>query len=319
MTVPALRGAATLHAAAVLLLAYAVAAPVRAAEDIEYVAEHVAEVPMDNRFGTLPVWSSAVERDGPWSFAGQAGYASTNAGNLDVAGPMFSVAASRALDRRWSVGAFAFLDKLDLSGDRDVRPLQTLFSPDTPFARPVLARFDDLDGRLRHYGGGLWLALSSDSGRLGVHRWVAGLLWQQIELRDYRLTYHLLEGESAGLSGQIDFDTDYSHVTPFVGLELPRIGPLWAFSPHILAALPIPRHGVVGHITGPGFDLRGDTDSAGAGKHFGDMSLTIGFDVTYLPAHFTVDIGTLLTQRLLEPVINKGIEANWVLSCQWRF
>lgn len=76
---------------------------------------------------------------------------------------------------------------------------------------------------------------------------------------------------------------------------------------------------MVGHITGPGFDLRGNTEAAGYGKHIGDPSLTFGLDITYLPAHFTVDVGALLTQRLLEPFINKGIEANWLLSCQWRF
>ena len=68
-----------------------------------------------------------------------------------------------------------------------------------------------------------------------------------------------------------------------------------------------------------GFDLRGNTAAAGYGKHIGDPSLTFGLDITYLPAHFTVDVGALLTQRLLEPFINKGIEANWLLSCQWRF
>lgn len=305
--------------ALVLLLATAPAAVARDAEDIEFVQEHIAEVPMDNRFAILPVWNSVGASEQPWSFAGQAATAKTTVGNLQAAGPMFSVAASRTLGRGWSLGALVFYDKLDLTGDRDVRPLQTRFSPNTPFERPVLASFDDLDGRMRHYGGGLHFALDSDSGWLGVHRWVGGVLWQRVELRDYRLTYRLLEGPSTGLTGQIDFDADYSHVTPFAGLELPRIGERWAFSPHLLAAMPIPRRAVVGHITGPGFDLRGDTAEAGAGKHFGDPSVTLGLDVTYLPARLSVDIGTLLTQRLVEPVIHRGIEANWVLSCQWRF
>jgi len=87
----------------------------------------------------------------------------------------------------------------------------------------------------------------------------------------------------------------------------------------VLAAWPNPRRGVVGHIMGPGFDLRGDQEQAGAGAHFGDPSITLGFDVTYLPAHLTVDIGTLVTQALVEPVVHKGIETNLVISCLWRF
>ena len=309
----------TSFALLVLVLATAPAAIAAAAEDLEFVQEHIAEVPMDNRFAVLPVWNSVGASERLWSFAGQVAMAQTLVGNLEAAGPMISAAATRALDRRWSLGALAFYDKLDLTGDHEVRPLETLFSPNTPFARPVLASFDDLDGRMLDYGVGLHVAIDSDSGWLGVHRWVGGVLWQRVELRDYRLTYRLLEGPSAGLTGQIDFDADYSHVTPFVGLELPRIGARWAVSPHVLVALPLPRRGVVGHITGPGFDLRGDTADVGQGKHFGDPSVTIGLDVTYLPARLSVDIGTLLTQRFVEPIIHKGIEANWVLSCRREF
>jgi hypothetical protein len=31
-----------------------------------------------------------------------------------------------------------------------------------------------------------------------------------------------------------------------------------------------------------------------------------------------VDVGTALTQALLEPVIHKGIDQNWVLSVRWQ-
>ena len=79
------------------------------------------------------------------------------------------------------------------------------------------------------------------------------------------------------------------------------------------------RYRVVGHITGPGFDLHGDTEEAGQGKHFGDPWISLGLDVTYLPANLTVDVGTLLTQRLIEPLVHKGIDADWVISFQLRF
>lgn len=295
--------------------------PFRAAavEDIEYVAEHLAEVPMDNRFASLPVWGAEGETTRPWTYVVQGAYARTTTGNLEVAGPMLAAAASRTIGSKWNLGAFLFFDPLSLSGNNDERPLQTLFAPATPFRRPVPARFNHLDGTLRDYGAGLRLTLSMESGWLGSYRFVGGLMWQRVELRDYRLDYQLLEGPDAGLRGQIDFDADYEHISPFVGIELPRAGKTWASAPHVLAAWPNPRRGVVGHITGPGFDLHGDQDSAGQGSHFGDPSITIGWDVTYLPAHFAIDVGTLLTQRLVEPVIHKGIETNWLLSCQWRF
>jgi hypothetical protein len=301
------------------LLACAHVANVCAVEDIEFVAEHLAEVPMDNRYATLPIWRSTAELARPWSYSAQVGVSSTSSGNLNNAGPLFSVAVTRVLTSRWDTGAVIFADTTELSGDADERPLQTDFSPDTPLPLPVAARFDDLDGRMRHYGGGPYVALSANTRWLGEQRWVGGLLWQQVELRDYRLTYHVLEGPALGVSGQIAFDADYKYVTPFVGLELPRRWTRWSVSPHVLAAWPFSKRSVVGHITGPGFDLHGDTESAGEGTHIGDPSLTMGFDVTYLPAHLSIDVGALVMQYLIEPYVNKGIETNWVLSCQWRF
>jgi hypothetical protein len=232
---------------------------------------------------------------------------------------MLSAAVAHPLSAGWTVGSFVFLDVLSLSGENDLRPLQTLFSPHTPIERPIEARFEGLDGKTHHYGVGLNVSLERDNGWLGAHRWVGGLLWESIELRDYRFDYQVLEGASAGMRGQIDFDADYRHVTPFVGFELPRQRTHWAFSPHALMTWPVPRRGVTGHITGPGFDLRGDTEDVGEGKHFGDPSLTLGLNVTYLPAHLSFDIGALITQRLFEPLIHDGVESNWVASFQWQY
>lgn len=290
-----------------------------AAEDIEFVAEHLPEVAMDNRYAALPVFSESSGSADSTSVGVQAGYASTATGELKIAGPMLSISFTQTLNSNWTLGSFLFLDELHLSGDKDLRPLQTLFSPDTPIERPVAASFDNLDGNMRHYGIGLNLSLTRDRGWLGAHRWVGGLLWEQIDLSSYRFDYEVLEGPSRGTRGQIDFDAQYRHITPFIGLELPRLSSHWAFSPHFLIAWPLPRRGVTGHITGPGFDLAGDTEDVGNGKHFGDPSLTIGFNVTYLPANLSFDVGALITQRLLEPLIHEGVEANWIASLQWRY
>lgn len=291
--------------------------PAAAKEDIEFVAEHLPEVAMDNRYATLPVWGATRASDG-WSFASQAAYARTSTGNLSLDGPMFAAAAWRALSSRWSVGVFGFADTLSFSGRNEQRPLQTLFAPSTPIARPVDASFEDLGGTMRHYGAGVAAAMASDRGWLGDHRWVGGVLFEQIGLRDYGSNFTILAGESAGTRGRIDFDNDYRHVTPFVGLQLVRERNDWALSPHALFALPLPRRGVVGHIQTAQFDIHGDTADVGNGKHFGDPSVTLGLDLTYRPAHLSFDVGTVLTQAVLEPRIHKGVDSNWVLSVRWQ-
>jgi hypothetical protein len=273
---------------------------------------------MDNRYATLPVWTATTANpDDGWTFAAQGSFSQAGSGDLEVAGPMLSFAVSRALASRWTVTALGFADKLNLSGG-DERDLQTLFAPSTPIARQVAASFDVLDGRVNHYGAGFALSTTSDRGWLGAHRWVAGLLYESVELRDYRWNFTILEGPDAGTRGQIDFDNDYRHFTPFAGLQIERERGDWSFSPHALFALPLPRRGVVGHIQTDEFDIHGDTAEAGTGKHFGDPSLTLGFDITYRPAHLSVDVGTVLTQALIEPYVHKGIDRSWVLSVRWQ-
>jgi len=274
---------------------------------------------MDNRYATLPVFGALDEETGKWSFGVQGAWTSTRTGELSSSGVLFAVFAKRSLSDRWALAAFGFMDTLSLTGEDDHRPLQTLFAPTTPIHRPVDAVFDNLDGTLRHFGGGLNVSLATLDSWIGAYRWTAGVLWERVELHDYRMDYQILEGPSAGITGQIDFDADYVHVTPFMGLELPRQWRQWAVNPHVLIAVPQPRRGMQGHISGPGFDLHGDTEEAGNGTPFGDPSLTLGLGVSYVPAHLTFDLGTVLTQRFLEPLFHEGIEANWVLSCQWQY
>jgi hypothetical protein len=294
-----------------------------AKEDIEFVAEHLPEVAMDNRYATLPVWSGAQSDkqsgEQPWSFAAQAGWSDIRTGELDLSGPMLSFGVRRSLSPQWLLGAFAFYDDLSFGTATEQRQLQTLFAPTDPIQRPVDATFTALGGSTLDAGLGMYAAHSGSTRWLGQHRWVAGLIWQKVRLRDYAFDYRIEAGPSRDVTGRIDFDADYEHVTPFVGFEWPRALTQWAISPHVLLAVPLPRRGFQGHITGPGFDIHGDTADVGMGKHFGDPSVTLGLDVTYTPWRLTVDLGTTLTQWLLEPHIHKGIEQNWILSAQWRY
>jgi hypothetical protein len=287
---------------------------VEAKEDLEFVQEHLPEVAMDNRYGTLPVWSSTAATDRPFGVSIQTAFSSTGAGNLRMSGPMFAIGAHRRVNERWSVGALAFYDPLRLSCKREQRDLQTLFAPDTPITRPVAAEFSGLEGSAIDLGVGVSVAWRSDAGFLGEHRWIGGVLWQQLELKDYRFDYRIVSGPQSGITGTIDFDAQYAHIVPFAGLELPRDFGRWTTNAHALVAYPLPRRGIVGHITGPKFDIRGDTAEAGNGKHFGDPSVTFGYTVTYEPAHVSFDVGLLLTQGVLESWIHRGIERNILLS-----
>lgn len=144
-------------------------------------------------------------------------------------------------------------------------------------------------------------------------------MWQQFKLRDYRFDYRVLDGPDAGVIGSLDYSATYTHVSPFLGLAFPRSSGNWRLTPHAQFAMPLPRRGMAGRITGPGFDLAGNQADNGAGKHFGDPSVTLGFDVTYSPWDLTIDFGSTFSQALLEPKIHEGVEHDLVLTGYWTF
>ncbi len=288
-----------------------------ALESFEFIAEHVPEVAMDNRFATLPIWSEPSAD--AWDFVVQGAAARTRSGAVVLDGAMFSIAALRALDERWAISTFAFWDELEFSGTRDQRPLATVFTT-TPLALPAAALFTNIRGTYRNVGAGLAFKRKQNAGWMGERQWAVGALLQRVTLRGYQADYRVLDGASAGAAGLVDYSGTYTHLTPFVGMAWPREWGGWQVLPHTQFALPIPRRGIQGRITGPSFDITGNTETAGRGsKHFGDASLTFGLDVTYQPWGLTVDIGTVITQALMEPAIHKGINENWVISVYKKF
>jgi hypothetical protein len=73
-----------LHFAVTLLVCGASSARAEV-EDLEFVAEHLGEVAMDNRYAALPIWPS--QSTAAWRRTVQAGYSETRTGELELAGP----------------------------------------------------------------------------------------------------------------------------------------------------------------------------------------------------------------------------------------
>ena len=299
------------------LLATFMAAPAALAatpEDIGFVSEHLPEIAMDNRYAQLPLWVNCTEQGYCPSF--NVGYASTHSQTLSIDGPMFSLGLTHDVGP-WEITGFAFYDPLTLASGTERRPLDVDFVSGVPYQLPAPAKFSGLHGSADDMGLGVALRRDASLPWLGQFTWTAGLLWQQMSLRDYRYDYRILEGPDAGSAGQIGYDADYRHFVPFAGMAWPRHGERWAYAPHFQVAMPLPRRGMDGRITGPGFDLAGNQADNGAGKHFGDPSVTIGFDVTYLPWNLTFDLGTAVSQYLLEPKIHEGVDHDLLFTVRW--
>jgi hypothetical protein len=302
-------------AAALLLLP--LASPVHASESLEFVQEHLPETAMDNRYASLPLWNACVDEQA-YCYGLNAGYAQTHTGTLSLDGPMLSLSLTRPVGERLQLTGFVFFDDFVLAGGTEHRPLELLFA-NPPLAMPVPAEFTGLDGSARDVGLGVALSGTADWRWLPRMEWSAGLMWQQFTLSDYRFDYLITDGPDAATIGTVDYSATYAHISPFFGAAWRRSRGNWHYAPHVQFALPLPRRGIQGRITGPGFDMSGDTAENGNGKHFGDPSVTIGFNVTYEPWDLTVDLGSTITQALLEPMIHQGVQRNLMLSACWTF
>ena len=293
---------------------YLLLAPVsQSTESIEFVQEHLAEIAMDNRYASLPLWNACINEEEAYCFAVNAGYARTYSGTLSIDGPMLSLSVGRPVGETLQLTGFVFFDDFILAGGTEHRPLEVLFAS-PPLALPEQAEFTGLDGSARDIGLGIALNGTADWGWLPRMEWSAGLMWQQFKLSDYRFDYLIIEGSDAGKTGTLDYSASYAHISPFFGAAWRRSRGVWQYAPHVQFALPLPRRGVEGRITGPGFDMAGNTADNGNGKHFGDPSVTIGFNVTYEPWNLTVDLGSTITQALLEPKVHEGVQHNFMFS-----
>lgn len=287
-----------------------------AKEDIAFVAEHLPEVAMDNRYAILPLWTQPVlHREGYWRFGAGMGYTRIRTGALSLGGGMLTLNAQREL-AGWQLNLFVFRDDLAFSGATEQRALNEPFVHAPP-AMPVAAEFSNLGGSMLDSGAGVSLRRHFDRSWFGALDVSIALLGQSVQLENYGLEYRVLEGPDADAAGRIGFSGTYNHIVPVFGIAKSWPSANWNFSPHAQFALPLPRRGVVGQISGPGFDLAGDSDTNGEGKHFGDPSVTLGFDATYAPWNLTFDVGSIISQAVAEPFIHKGIDSNWVVSARW--
>lgn len=293
-----------------------IAASAQAKEDLEYVSEHLPEGAMNYRYATLPVWGPAGEH---WQVSAQGAWARSRTGGLGLSGPLGALAATRRLSSNWTVTGFGFYDRLRFSGTDEERPLRVRFANDVPLGLPADARFERLGGTSTDYGLGLMLGYEMSRGWLADWRFSFGASVQNLTLDNYASRYRLLSGPSAGASGLIDYSGSYRFASLLAGLSRRYQRGDWAWTPHALFAMPFPRRGVKGRITGDGFDIRGDTADAGAGRHYGDATLALGLDLEYRPWQLSFDLGALVSQPLLEPTMHKGIDSSLLLSIGVRF
>lgn len=300
---------------AVLWMLFTVATSACAAtEDMDFVAEHLPEAAMDNRALSLPVNYAGNIAENDWSAQFGALASRIESGNLRLSGPGVGIGLRRQLSRNWGALGVAFFDRLSFSGDTEQRPVAPIFSTSFPVSLPADATLRNQRGDVRQWGVGLGARYQPEGRPYSI---TLGIARERVRLEGYRVDYRLTSGPSADTTGTLDYSAEYPYWLPFATFEWRITHADWQFSPRFSAGVPVPTWGWRGRISGPGFDVAGDTEKIGRGRHMGDSFGGFGFGITYSPWKLTVDAGALLNQMLLEQRIHEGVDRTWLLNFTW--
>lgn len=286
---------------AAVLVVLAMSTQAVAEEELGFTAEHMIEAQMDARYMALPEIELPTSDTGRTRFG--TGYMTTSGGPTTSANLLLDVQRYKPLAKheRWAVVLGGFVDLIQFDGTGGPVTIDPNFlstSPvDTPFAADVL----DVSGNALHMGASVAAArqISASSA------WQAGIMLEHYDVDEYKVAFRT-DGP-ARFEGELDYAGTYDSVTPFVAFRhvFPRRSERYTFSSRALLAWPVPRRGFHGQISGPGFRVEGDSETAGTGRHIPDGFAGVGFAIESAARRWRVDVGASLWLYLAE---NKGHE-----------
>ncbi len=274
-----------------------------AAESIDYVAEHLLEVPMDARYQAFP---QSPEDLSQAETRLQLGYAECGGSRMQNAVPMFSLQYYYPLKGRWSLLLGTFWDKYQISGNRGSAFAEPIYGDVPQLPKSFNVNMTAVTGDGSHYGVSFAVNYHyRDNLNLQL-----GLALERLDVDRFRVEFDTVDLEN-NFSGTLDYQAAYNIVTPYTALEWQPgfiIRHNIASRFRVLFALPLPRVGFIGRVSGPDFDVEGDAKAAGYGAHIPDPYLAIGYTLEHKSSGWRVDIAAPLYTRLYEPVAHREID-----------
>lgn len=274
---------------------------VRAEESIEYVAEHLLEVPMDSRALAFPLTPTNTQNN---EARFQLGYGNYTAGKLNNTVPMLGGQYFFSLNESWGLLAGAFYDRYQFSGKRGeaIGEVLVVNAPEAPnkFNVDIM----DISGSGKYSGGSLALTLKSDN----AWRWQFGYEKSNIDIKKFKVDFNTTN-LTDNFFGSFDYASHYSINTLYVGVEVSPyiLTENISCSPHLIIVRNSPRVGFQGRFTGPTFDYSGNTATNGRGKHIPDNYMGAGLSFEQISSGVRVDLGATIYTYALEPAGHKGI------------
>lgn len=286
--------------------------------DLDFTVEHLLEVTMDSRFASVP--AAAVDYDrGVWTGAMTAGWQSAGSKGLDIEGSLIAGTIGLGFAPGRGIELTGFYDQASFSGTEREHVLRTVWSRDVPLDLPQRAQISNPTGDVSSWGAGVaYVRQLGENARGRRWTWRVGVLYDQLEVKDVQMRYRLVSGAFEGTEGQVDYSAKYSYTTPWAEGEIRwALGGGWEIAPHVSAFYPLPRRGFAGRITGPGFDVAGDSGDLGT-KPMGDPYVGFGVRLDSRRSGLGIDLGATAFQAFAEGLVHEGIETSILVLVSWQ-
>jgi hypothetical protein len=283
-------------------------------EPLDFQAEHAIEGAMNHRLAQFLTTGDEIE-PGRFNLAAGLGWGSAASSAFDLDGGMISLAAARGLAGGGGLELTGFFDRFDLSGAGGTQELDLKWTNEVPLEFPQLADTRNPQGQVTHWGAGLaWVTAVHGKHR---RRWRFGLLYSRVQVDSFTIEYRLQSARE--ISGLIDYSASYDYVWPWFDIEANwNLGSRWKMVPHAAFFFPAPQTGFIARMTGPGFDVSGDTDTASGIAHMGDAHPALGLRFDHRSSGLSVDVGATVYNLIAEPVDHPGVDQAITLQIVWR-
>ena len=278
------------------------------AEGLDFVAEHLLEVPMDLRYESHPKTPIDLTKR---EMRVDAGYGNVGGNKMVNELAMIGFSEYFPLENQHGLMLDIFYDQFGFSGSRGAAYLTPSFGKPDYLPNQFDVNVNNVSGDGFHAGISATYVIGFDSGA----RLQTGLLIEKLDIGKYQVQFSTTN-LVADFDGFVDYAASYSSYTPFVVYEGKHRTHWsnWTSGPSAVFALPLPRKGFAGRFSGADFDYQNDTSALGNGKHIPDGYFGVGYFLESNKTGLRIDIGASLFSYLSEPKGHRGVTAPLLLN-----
>jgi len=271
-----------------------------AAEPIDVTAEHLLEVAMDARY----LATDFMPDDSPRT---QLGYLRMNGGAINTDVLMLGIGGywrSNLLpDSSWHASFFS--DALQMNKGDNTAVLSQAFGGNMPFALPQRLHINNVEGWALH--AGVFGAFTQTFAQ--TWHWQAGMLLEYYDVDKFDIDFTTVD-LPANFSGRLDFSARYDSYTPLFGVSWDCLHTKdWLGSVRVLKAMPKPRRGFHGRVSGSGVTSEGKTYPS-----IPDNYLGLSYVIEHRRSGWRMDVGGAAFLMDFEARKHEGIDPTLFLT-----